>query len=105
MSTRQGKSEARKAIEKARGSEMTFGAMLESLRMCDEVSQADLARKLGVSRAHLCDIEKGRRAVTPEKAAEFAQVMGYSVNQFVAQAIEDSLRKLGLNLKVEIKAA
>ena len=58
-----------------------------------------------MSRAHLCDIEKGRRAVTPEKAAEFAKVMGYSVNQFVAQAIEDSLKRMGLDLRVEIKAA
>jgi antitoxin HigA-1 len=105
MRTGPGKSEARKALEKARGAEMTFGTMLESLRVCDELSQAALARKLGVSRAHLCDIEKGRRPVTPERAAEFAQALGYSVNQFVAQAIEDSLRKLGLNLKVEIKAA
>ena len=55
--------------------------------------------------AHLCDIEKGRRLVTPEKAAESAAAMGYSVNQFVAQAIEDSLRRMGLKLKVEIKAA
>ena len=105
MSIRKGKSEARMALEKARGTEMTFGKMLESLRLCDELSQIELARKLGVSRAHLCDIEKGRRPVTPEKAAEYAEAMGYSVNQFVAQAIEDSLRRMGLKLKVEIKAA
>jgi DNA-binding XRE family transcriptional regulator len=29
--------------------------------MCDEISQTDFAKKLGVSKAHLCDIEKGRR--------------------------------------------
>lgn len=103
MSTK--KSPARKTLERVRGNELTFGKMLESLRVCDELTQVQMARKLGVSRAHLCDIEKGRRAVTPEKAAEFAEVLGYSKNQFVAQAIEDSLRRIGLNLKVEIKAA
>ena len=84
---------------------MTFGSMLESLRHCDELSQVEMAKKLGVSRAHLCDIEKGRRPVTPEKAAAFADRLGYSVHQFVAQAIEDSLRRIGLKLRVEIKAA
>ncbi len=105
MSTGKVKSQARRTLEEARGAEMTFGKMIESLRVCDELSQAALARKLGVSRAHLCDIEKGRRFVTPEKAAEFAEAMGYSVNQFVAQAIEDSLKRIGLKLRVEIKAA
>lgn len=103
MSTK--KSLARKTLEKNRGNELTFGKMLESLRVCDELTQAKMARKLSVSRAHLCDIEKGRRAVTPEKAAAFAEALGYSKNQFVAQAIEDSLRRIGLNLKVEIRAA
>lgn len=105
MTTRKQKSKARQALEEARGAEMTFGAMLESLRRCDELSQVEMAKKLGVSRANLCDIEKGRRPVTPEKAAEFAEILGYSVNQFVAQAIEDSLKRIGLKLKVEIKAA
>lgn len=104
MSTKM-KSAARNTLEKLRGCRMTFGQMIESIRICDEISQAELARKLSMSRAHLCDIEKGRRAVTPEKAADFAKALGYSVNQFVARAIEDSLRRMGLKLKVEVKAA
>jgi transcriptional regulator with XRE-family HTH domain len=99
------KSPARMAIKKARGEAMTFGKMIESLRVCDEFTQAQMARRLGISRAHLCDIEKGRRVVTPEKAAAFADALGYSKNQFVAQAIEDSLRRIGLRLKVAIRAA
>lgn len=103
MSTK--KSTARKSLESLRGRALGFGEMINSIRLCDEVSLSDLASRLGISRAHLCDIEKGRRNVTPEKAAEFAKVMGYSVNQFVACAIEDSLRRMGLKLKVEVKAA
>lgn len=99
------KSASLKTLEKLRGGPMTFGQMIESIRICDEISQAELARNLGLSRAHLCDIEKGRRTVTPEKAADFAKTLGYSINQFVARAIEDSLRKMGLKLKVEVRAA
>lgn len=98
-------SAARKYLQKLRGRPLTFGKMIESLRKSDEISQVELAQKMDFSKAQLCDIEKGRRSVNPETAARFAKVLGYSVNQFVSVAIEDQLRKAGLKLKVELKAA
>jgi hypothetical protein len=59
---------------------------------------------LKISRANLCDIEKGRRHVVARKAAQFAKVMGYSVDQFVAVALEDELRRAGLPRKVTLNA-
>ena len=103
MSTK--KSNARKYLESLRGGPITFGEMIESLRQADEISQNALAKKMHISRAHLCDIEKGRRVVTVERAAQFAKIMGYSVNQFVATALEDQLRKAGLNAKVHLDVA
>jgi len=79
--------------------------MLASVRRADEIVQADLARRMGMSRARLCDIENARRPVTVERAAQFARVLGYSVNQFVAVAVEDQLRKAGLKVKVRLEAA
>jgi DNA-binding XRE family transcriptional regulator len=38
--------------------------MIASVHLADEIPQAELARRLGISRANLCDIEKGRRSVT-----------------------------------------
>lgn len=99
------KSGAKKFLESLRGGPLSFGKMIESLRMADEISQTDLAKKMHISRAHLCDIEKGRRAVTVERAAQFAKAMGYSVNQFVATALEDQLRKAGLKAKVHLDVA
>ena len=99
------KSSATKFLEGLRGGPLTFGRMIESIRLCDEISQVDLARKMKISRAHLCDIEKGRRAVSAERAAEFARVLRYSVNQFVATALEDQLRKAGLKVRVRLDAA
>jgi len=66
---------------------LTFGKMIQSLRICDELSQVELARKMGLTRANLCDIEKGRRMVSPAIAAKFAKVMGYSVHQFVSLSL------------------
>ena len=84
---------------------MTFGGMHASIRRADEIAQAELARRMKISRARLCDIENGRRTVTVERAAQFARVLGYSVNQFVAVAVEDQLRKAGLRVKVRLEAA
>ncbi len=106
MSTKkiQKKSKAKRFLEKVRGRPLTFGELIESIRQCDEITQEELAEKLGVSKAYICDVEKGRRTVSPERASAFAQVLGYSVDSFVARAIEDQLRNLGLDLEVEIRA-
>lgn len=92
-------------MEKINGGPLTFGQLINSLRKCDEWSQVKLAAKMGISKAYLCDIEKERRLVSPELAAHFAKVMGYSLNQFVALALEDQLMKAGLKLRVELLAA
>ncbi len=99
------KRDALTVLERLAGGPLSFGRMIESLRFCDEINQTDLARRVGVSKAHLCDIEKGRRLVSPERAAKFARVMGYGVETFVAMALEDQLKKARLHLKVSLKAA
>jgi transcriptional regulator with XRE-family HTH domain len=105
MTIKKKKSDAMKFLEKLNGGPLTFGSMIESIRQCDEISQVDLAKRMSLSRAYLCDIEKGRRPVSPERAAEFAKVLGYSVAQFVATAIGDQLRHAGLKFTVDLKAA
>ena len=85
--------------------DLTFGRMLESFRLCEEMSQAAFAKKLRVSRSHLCDIEKGRKMVSPARAAKFAKGLGYSEKMFVAIALQDIIRQDGLKYKVNIEEA
>lgn len=103
MSTK--KSNAIRTLEKIRGSVLTFGRMIESLRKCDEISQTALAAKMKMSKAHLCDIEKGRRYPNIDKAIEFAKVMGYSPEHFVAVLLEEQTRAAGFKVKIILKAA
>lgn len=103
--TTKAKSDARRFLESLRGGALTFGRMIASIRLADEIQQAELARRMKISRAHLCDIENGRRSVSVDRAAQFARVLGYSANQFVALAVEDQLRKAGLKVKVRLEAA
>ncbi len=99
------KSKARKYIEKLNDGPVTFGQYVEAHRLCDELSQAGLARRMRVSRAYLCDVEKGRRLVSAERAAGFAKALGYPVGPFVEAALDDQLRKAGLKMRVSLNAA
>lgn len=99
------KSAAIRTMEKMIGGRLTFGRMIESLRKSDEVSQVELAARMKMSKAHLCDIEKGRRMVTIARAVQFAKALGYSEQVFVAKALEDQIHEAGLKLKVSVTAA
>ncbi len=66
---------------------------------------SDDARTLGISRSHLCDIEHGRKSVSLERAVRFAEVLGYSRDQFVRLALQAMVEEAGLPLKVKIQAA
>jgi transcriptional regulator with XRE-family HTH domain len=91
--------------ERILGGPLTFGAAVEALRVGDGLSQAAFARKLKISRQYLCDVEKGRRPVSPEQAARFAKAFGHPPNVLVRLALQDAVRACGLKLKVSVEAA
>lgn len=90
-------------LESLIGKKPTFGDHLLAIRQCEEMTQADFAKKLGVSRHYLCDIERGRRYVSPKSAVEFADKLGYSSKQFVRLCLQDMLNREGLALLVDIQ--
>jgi transcriptional regulator with XRE-family HTH domain len=99
------KSATVKYLEKLRGGPLTFGALLRSIRECDEHTLEGLAKRVGVSRSHLCDIEKGRRGVSAERAARWARILGYPEALFVKLAMQAELDAAGIKLKIDVKAA
>ena len=99
------KSDAVKTLERITGGPLTLARLLQSIRLGEEVTLAEFAKRLSVSRQHLCDIEKGRKVVSPERAARFAFLLGYSKEQFVALALQALVDEAELELKVEVKAA
>lgn len=94
------KSEARTYIENLVGP-LTMASLLLSLRDCHEMSQVDFAKKLGISKQTLCDIEKSRKAVSSARAARFAKKLGYPPELFIKIALEEELRNEGLHLKIK----
>ena len=89
-------------LENLTGKKMTLGNLLWSVRECEEMTQAEFAKTLGVSRQYLCDVERGRRTVSTKAAADFADTLGYSSMQFIRLAIQDDLDKNGFHFDVEI---
>ena len=98
------KSDAMKFLESLVG-ELTFGGLIEAMRQAEEMSQVEFAAKLGISKQHLCDIEKGRKFVSPERAVKFAKILGHSEQSFVALALQDIVNQGALKLKVNVEAA
>lgn len=92
-----------KDFEKEHGP-LTFGEALESYRLGEEISQADMAKKIGISSQSLCDIEKGRRIPTPKRAAKIAQLIGEPELFWVKLALQDELKRDNLNFKVVLTA-
>lgn len=96
------KSDAMKFLEKKAGTPLSIAALLVSIRESEEMSQVEFASLLEISRAHLCDIEKGRKGVSPSRAAVFAQKLGYSETLFVKLALQDLVIREGLDLHVDV---
>jgi len=61
------KSEAMKLMEQLSGGPLTLGLALESLRKGESLSQEACAKRLRISKSHLCDVEKGRKLVSPSE--------------------------------------
>jgi transcriptional regulator with XRE-family HTH domain len=96
------KSEAMHFLESVAGAPLTLAQLLLSIRLGEQMSQKDLADKLQISRSHLCDLEKGRKTLSPQRAAHFARVLGYSEAQFVRLALQVMVEEAGLPLTVQV---
>ena len=92
-----------KNLEKKLG-EMTVANYLKAFRLADEISQVDFAKKLGLSKGNLCDIEKGRKMISPERASKIAKKIKVPEKVLIQLALQDSLRAARLKYKVDLKA-
>jgi transcriptional regulator with XRE-family HTH domain len=96
------KIKAKKAIRKITGP-ISFGEMLCSFRLAKEYTQVAFAEILGMSKQELCNIEKGRKLVSAERAKKFAEILGMPPKVFAKYALQDQLSLAGISGIVEIK--
>ena len=79
-----------------------LGKLIWSIRKADEKSQVNFADKLKITKQHLCDIEHDRKSISPKLAAQYAEILGYSKEQFIRLALQDMLDRDGLNVQIEV---
>jgi len=84
---------------------VSFGDLISTFRMCDEMSQAEFAQMLGVSESYVSDVENGDKMVSPQTAAAWAATIGYPATVFVERALQDQLDRAGLKMKVHVEGA
>lgn len=82
----------------------SFGSFVKSIRESDNISQAELARRLDVSRQLLNAVEAERKSVGVELASRIADALGYSEELFLELAIRDQLLRAGKKFTVKLKA-
>lgn len=102
MTTGKNKIIGLKNIEKVRGP-MTFARLLQSYRLTQEFSQEELGEKVGLSKANVCDLEKGRRIPTAVRAKKMAKALGEIESYWIEVALQDMLRSEHINLIVKIE--
>jgi transcriptional regulator with XRE-family HTH domain len=82
---------------------LTFGKLLESYRLADEVSQKEFSKRLGISQQSLCDMEKGRKIPSPERAAKIAKKLSEPADYWIKLALQDMLREQHLHFEVSLQ--
>jgi transcriptional regulator with XRE-family HTH domain len=81
---------------------LTFGRLLESHRLAEEIPQTDMAKKLKMTRQKLNDFERGRRFPSLRAAANMAEALGEHPATWVSVVIEEMLREEDLNFRVTL---
>ena len=89
-------------LEDIIGEKLTLGGYILAIRQGEELSQVKFAEMLGMSRQMLCDIEHNRKNISPKKASEYAEILGYSPKQFVRLCLQDMLNREGFKLNVDL---
>ena len=97
------KTKAANELEKETGP-VTFGMFLRVARKSLDITQVELAKILGISKASLCDIERGRQMVSPELAMKIATKAGLSKKLAVQACLQDQLKKAKIKMTVKLSA-
>ncbi len=81
---------------------VTFAMFMRVARTTLDITQEDMGKKLRISKANVCDIEKGRQLVSPEFAIKVARKAGLSEKQAIRTCLQDQVRKAGSDAIVMI---
>ena len=79
-----------------------FGEMIKALRNSLEYSQIEMAEILNISKQELCNIEKGRKFLSVDRAVGFAQMLGMPKLTFAKYALQDQINNSKSKISGEV---
>lgn len=94
--------DANQVFEKIHGP-FSFATFMLGIRTTLGLSQVEMAKKLGISKAALCEIEKGRTLVSPQAASRYSKKAGFSERVALEACLQDQLRKAKIKKRVRIE--
>lgn len=83
---------------------LTFARVLKAHRLCEEWTQEEAARRLGISKQMVSAYENGHKIPTPGQAFRIGEALGMVPEMAVIYAVNDALRRDGL-MNLEVKLA
>lgn len=62
---------------------MSIGTNIKNLRVSANISQAELAKRIGIGQSMLCQIERGKKSVTVANAKKIAITLKCSLEEIL----------------------
>lgn len=93
---------ARLALEKVNGP-FSFATYMLGIRTTLDLSQVEMAKKMGISKSALCEIEKGRTLVSAETAVRYARKAEFSETAALEACFQDQLKKAKIKKRIRIE--
>jgi DNA-binding XRE family transcriptional regulator len=81
---------------------LSFALFMRVARNSMDLTQEAMGKKLGISRANICDIEKGRHLVSTEFAIKVAKKAKLSEKLALMACLQDQVRKAGSKVVVSV---
>ncbi len=81
---------------------LSFALFMRVTRNSLGLTQEEFGKKLGLNRANVCDIEKGRQLVSAELAVKIAHKSGFPEKLALQACLQDQVRKAGSEAKVAV---
>jgi transcriptional regulator with XRE-family HTH domain len=104
MTTRSKKISAESFLEDLVGP-LTLQSLVDAIREGEDWTKKKMSEELGVSATYYSDFVAGNKPVSPQKAAQWADALGYDPLQFVQLALQDQLKRYNLPFKVSLLAS
>ena len=85
--------------------DLTFGEFLESMRETDNMTQVELARRIGKSKQFISAIESGKANISFAMAKRLAEALDHFPEPFIEVLANEMLRRVGIIDKLKFEKA